>query len=164
MPATARPTSGRARGALFDVLGARVEGARVLDLYAGSGAVGLEAVSRGAASAVLVEPEPGGKALARAVAAWGAGEAEVRVLAEPAARAIRRLEADAERFDVVFADPPYARGELPAELAGVRALLAEGGVLIVQADADSPVPNLPGLAASVKRAYGRNVFHFLGLL
>jgi 16S rRNA G966 N2-methylase RsmD len=86
------------------------------------------------------------------------------VLAEPAAGAIRRLAAGGERFDLVFADPPYSRGELPAELAGVRGLLAEGGLVIVQADLVSPVPNLPGLAVTARRAYGRNVFHFLGLL
>jgi 16S rRNA (guanine(966)-N(2))-methyltransferase RsmD len=162
VPAGARPTSGRARAALFDVLSGRVGGARVLDLYAGSGAVGLEAVSRGAASAVLVDAAA--EELAGRLSGWGVGEPEVRVLAEPAARAIRRLAAGAERFDLVFADPPYAQGELPAELSGVSALLAENGLLIVQADADSPAPNLPGLSLSARRAYGRNVFHFLGLL
>jgi 16S rRNA (guanine966-N2)-methyltransferase len=140
----------------------RLNGARVLDLYAGSGAVGLEAVSRGAASAVLVEPDADGLTLA--LERWGVGESEVRVLAEPAARAIARLAAADARFDVVFADPPYARDAAERDLAALAALLAPGAVVVVQTDAGTGAPSLPGLAPTARRAYGRNVFHFLGVL
>jgi 16S rRNA (guanine966-N2)-methyltransferase len=160
VPASARPTSGRARAALFDLLGPRLPGARVLDLYAGSGAVGLEAVSRGAARAVLVEPEA--DTLLRHLPSWNVSEEEVRVLREPAARALSRLGASWERFDVVFADPPYGDAErLEDELAGIAGVLAEGGVVVVQTDARSAAPGLPGLAPTARREYGRNVFHFL---
>jgi 16S rRNA (guanine966-N2)-methyltransferase len=161
VPASARPTSGRARAALFDLLGARLSGARVLDLYAGSGAVGLEAVSRGAARAVLVELEA--DTLLRQLARWTVSEEEVRVLREPAARALARLGAGRERFDVVFADPPYGNAErFPVEeLAGVAGVLAEDGVVVVQTDARAAAPGLPGLAPTARREYGRNVFHFL---
>lgn len=162
MPRLARPTSGRARAALLNLLGPRLRGASVLDLYAGSGAVGLEAVSRGAASAVLVDPDA--NELLRELARWGVGEKEVRVLAEPAARAISRLAASGERFDIVFADPPYARETADADMSAVAGLLAPGGVVVVQTDADSAPPALPGLAPTMaSRTYGRNVFHFLGV-
>lgn len=158
VPAGARPTSGRARASLFDLLGPdRIAGARFLDLFAGSGAVGLEAVSRGAALAVLVEADA--RALALSLARLGDPEGRVRVAAGTAAAAIAALERAGDRFDVVFADPPYALGAA-GELDGVAALLAGGGVLVVQADADS-VPAAPRGTKAVKcRAYGRNVFHF----
>ncbi len=162
VPVSARPTSGRARAALFDLLGERLPGARVLDLYAGSGAVGLEAVSRGAALAILVESEAA-DTLLRQLARWEVSEGEVRVLREPAARALSRLAASRERFDVVFADPPYGSAEVLTveELAGVAGVLAEGGVVVVQTDARSAAPGLPGLVLTARREYGRNVFHFL---
>ncbi len=159
VPASARPTSGRARAGLFSLLGDKVQGARVLDLYAGSGAVGLEAVSRGAAHAVLVDPDAG--ALVRELARWRVPVEEVRVLREPAARALSRLAQGGERFDVVFADPPYAATGRPDELAGMASVLADGGVVIVQTDARSAPPELPGLRSTARREYGRNVFHFL---
>lgn len=162
VPPAARPTSGRARQALFNLLGERVAGARVLDLYAGSGAVGLEAVSRGAASAVLVEPDA--DALVRSLREWDVEPSEVRVFAGSVARAIRRLAEDHERFDVVFADPPYSRRSAHAELSDVSRVVAEGGVVVLQGDAGSAPPTLPGLDPVAQRAYGRNVFHFLGVL
>ena len=161
VPAGARPTSARARRSLFDLLGERVAGARVLDLYAGSGAVGLEAVSRGAARAVLVEPDAAG--ISASLKAWGVVPTEVLVVAAAAAPALERLAAAGERFDVVFADPPYARA-MEADLAGLPGIVAPNGLVVVQTDAKSPPPRLPGLAATARRAYGRNVFHFLGVL
>jgi 16S rRNA (guanine966-N2)-methyltransferase len=174
VPAGARPTSGRARAALFDVLGPeRLASARVLDLFAGSGAVGLEAVSRGAASAILVDSDAG--AVARTCARLSALPEEIRVVAGEAGPALERLSRAGERFDLVFADPPYGAGRGGAGramdvAAGVgRAidvaaeLLADGGVLVVQADAGETVPPPRGLRPLARRAYGRNVFHFFGI-
>lgn len=158
----ARPTSGRARQALVNLLGSRVPGARVLDLYAGTGAVGIELVSRGAASAVLVEPESA--PLARSVARFGAAAGELRIVAASAARAVAELGRAGERFDIVFADPPYADDLSLNTLAGVAALLSETGVLALQVDAGTVVPALAGLALRDERAYGRNVFLFFGML
>lgn len=157
-----RPTSARARQALFNLLGERVPGARVLDLYSGTGAVGLEAVSRGAASAVLVETDS--VAIAAVLERWGAGAPEVRVVPGSVARAISRLAAARERFEIVFADPPYGRQDAAiAELADVPSLLAEGGVFVLQSDAKRDAPEISGLRGRGRRAYGRNVFHFLEL-
>ena len=163
VPAAARPTSGRAREALFSMLQDRVAGARVLDLYAGTGAVGLEAVSRGAAHAALVEQDAA--LLREALARLGAASSEVSLLAEPAAEAVARLIARGEKFDIVFADPPYALASEAPEIAGLARLLNPDGVVVLQGDAgEEVVPGVEGLRPLKRRAYGRNVFHFLGIL
>jgi 16S rRNA (guanine(966)-N(2))-methyltransferase RsmD len=134
----------------------------VLDLFAGSGAVGFEAVSRGAARAVLVDPDAEG--LRRARATLGAGE-DVVVLACDAANALADLGRRGERFDVVFADPPYLHGEFASrDLSGIAHLLSPGGVLVVQTDSKGEPPSLEGFAPVSSRGYGRNVFHFLRIL
>jgi 16S rRNA (guanine966-N2)-methyltransferase len=162
IPGTARPTSGRARQALFNVLQPRVAGARVLDLYAGSGAVGLEAVSRGAASTVLVEPHASG--LRRALIRLAPGEGEVRLVASSAADAIDGLVGRGERFDIVFADPPYDLSGENADLARASQLLEPEGILVLQRDAGAAPEEIPGLRLRERRSYGRNVFLFFGML
>ena len=157
----ARPTSGRARQALLSLLADRVTGARVLDLYAGTGAVGIEMVSRGAASAVLVERDAA--PLRRALERIGAGPDEVRVVALAAAGAVAELARKGERFDVVFADPPYAARPGSAELEGAAGLLSDSGVFVLQQDARTAAPQLRGLALRDRRIYGRNVFFFFGM-
>ena len=161
-PAEARPTSARAREALFDLLGDRVPGARVLDLFAGSGAVGLEAVSRGAASAVLVESDSRG--IRRTLDRLGDDAAAVRLIAGDAAEAVEQLAARGELFDVVFADPPYRLEPSAAGLARAGRLLAAGGVLVLQRDHGDEPGGLPGMKLVGRRAYGRNVFVFYELL
>jgi 16S rRNA (guanine966-N2)-methyltransferase len=103
-----RPTADRVREALFSILGARTRDARVLDLFAGSGALGLEALSRGAASAVFVEIAP---------ASLRALRENIEVLAAGSAATVRRADAlrfagglSSHAFDVAFADPPYGIG------------------------------------------------------
>lgn len=160
--AAARPTSSRAREALFDILGERIAGARVLDLYAGSGAVGIEAVSRGAREAVLVETDAA--ALRRSIERIG-GTGELTALGLTAGRAVADLARRGERFDLVFADPPYAAdADASDTLAAAAALLAPSGVLVLQRDADGPATAFPGLRLLDRRAYGRNVFLFFGML
>jgi 16S rRNA (guanine966-N2)-methyltransferase len=160
--ASARPTSSKARQALFNILAERIDGARVLDLYAGSGAVGLEAVSRGALSAVLIEVDA--VLLRRSVERIGAGPAEARVVEGSVASALRALVQGAERFDLVFADPPYASSEdAVGELEGAAALLSDGGALVLQQDRGAPTPRLTGLELLDRREYGRNVFFFYGM-
>jgi 16S rRNA (guanine(966)-N(2))-methyltransferase RsmD len=158
VPPRARPTSSRAREALFDLLAGRIAGARILDLYAGSGALGLEALSRGAASAVLVETDT--ERLERNRERLGASEREARILRRPAAAALAELERAGERFDLVFADPPYVL-PVEAELGEqISAVLAPGGVFVLQRDRRSEPPALARLAAGQRRPYGRNVFWF----
>ncbi len=157
----ARPTSGKAREALFDVLGSRVYGARVLDLYAGSGAVGLEAVSRGALCAVLVDREAG--ALERNVARLSPVAGAVEVLRSEASQAIAQLRLRGERFEIVFADPPYEIGPAREIGEGIEHLLAPNGIFVVQGDAHGDLGPAPeGLRLQERRSYGRNVLTFFG--
>jgi len=156
----ARPTSSRARAALFDILAERVVGTGVLDLFAGSGAVGIEAVSRGARGAVLVEPDATG--LLETVRRLDAAS-EVRVLAEDARSAVQRLVREGDRFGLVFADPPYA---VPLDrdlLAAIPGLLEPAGSFVLQQDEKMPALEVPGLGLDRRRTYGRNVFLFFGM-
>jgi 16S rRNA (guanine966-N2)-methyltransferase len=157
VPPRSRPTSSRAREALFSMLQDSVPGARFLDLYAGSGAVGLEAASRGASRVVLVEEEAG--PIRRALGRLGADPEAVALLELPDHRALRRLLDSGERFDLVFSDPPYAL-ELSAEAGETLAsLLAPGGVFILQRDSGTSPPELDGLTLVRRRDYGRNVLY-----
>lgn len=156
VPRGARPTSSRAREALFDILQDVIPGIRVLDLFAGSGAVGLEALSRGAASAVFVEGDSA--AVEANVQVLGAGGAEAEILDGDVRRAVAILRERGDRFDLVFADPPYG---LPGAMSQpIVDLLAPSGRLVVQADSESAWPELSGLSLVDRREYGRNVFFF----
>jgi 16S rRNA (guanine(966)-N(2))-methyltransferase RsmD len=159
-----RPTSARVREALFDILGARVAGAGFLDLFAGTGAVGIEALSRGAGRVVFVE----GDARAARLIASNVRDADlpggVTVIECEATRALDRLSAAGELFSIVFLDPPYAAGAPPEILDRSAALVAAGGVLVVEhggrgaQEIDAPA----GLRAGRRYRYGDSrlsVFH-----
>ena len=163
VPEGSRPTSGRAREALFSIVQKRIPGARVLDLYAGSGAVGIEAVSRGASRAVLVEKDA--RILKKNLARLRPAEdQEIVVLEEDAARAIARLASTGVRFDLVFCDPPYGtplKGE--EELRATAAdVLSPEGIFVLQGDRFEETPSLARLVLLERREYGRNVFFFFG--
>ena len=111
-----RPTADRVREAWFNILGNRLIDATVLDLFAGSGALGLEALSRGARRAEFVEVGKAALAALRANVTAMDADDRVRVHRGDALRFVERLEGDA--FDIAFADPPYA-GDLARELVGV---------------------------------------------
>jgi 16S rRNA (guanine966-N2)-methyltransferase len=158
-----RPTSDRAREALFGSLSALLElaGARVLDLFAGSGAVGLEAVSRGAAAALLVDSEARAAATAKDnAAALGLSE-RVTVRRD---RVERALAGDPAPYDLVFADPPYALAD--DELARVlhrltEGWLAPGAVLVVERSSRGAGPRWPqGVEALKQRRYGEGTLWY----
>jgi 16S rRNA (guanine966-N2)-methyltransferase len=147
-----RPTAARVREALFSMLG-EIEGAAVLDLFAGSGALGIEALSRGAASATFVERDPRAlEALRANVAQLGlAQRSEIRT--GDALAALRR-EA---KYDLVFIDPPYAAA---AQLGGtlsreLRAALAPGARVVSESDRRSPLELELPLAR--ERRYGDTI-------
>ena len=134
-----RPTADRVREALFSILGARVEGAGVLDLFAGSGALGLEALSRGAGRATFVDSSPAAlKALRANLAALGANAEVVRA---DALRWLGAASAGARQYDLVFLDPPYRRAEaLGATLSELLpAVLAPGALVVAESDRRSPL-------------------------
>jgi pantetheine-phosphate adenylyltransferase len=150
-----RPSADRVRESLFARLGA-LDGLRVLDLYAGSGALGIEALSRGAASVCFVDRSPASlAALRRNLDDLGLRE-RTRVLRSDVVRALRRLARDAARFDLILADPPYASGEAERVLREVAAgaLLAPGGALVLECRRRHPLPTPEGLAAVDERHYG----------
>lgn len=136
-----RPTADRVRETLFNWLAPVVPGSRCLDLYAGTGALGFEALSRGAAHCVFVERARGpAEALRAACRALQAGDAAEVVQADADAW----LKRDRRRFDLVFLDPPFADDALARSCAAVadEAVLAPGGLVYVETDAaaDLPVP------------------------
>jgi 16S rRNA (guanine966-N2)-methyltransferase len=143
-----RPTADRVREALFSMLG-DVSRARVLDLYAGSGALGIEALSRGAESAVFVERDPAAlAALRRNLEAVGA-RADVR--RQDVLRFLARPEG---KFDLVFCDPPYdVAPAVAAPLTGaLPALLGEDARIVIESDKRNPL--LLPLPLVVERTYG----------
>jgi 16S rRNA (guanine966-N2)-methyltransferase len=145
--AAVRPTADRVREALFSILG-EIGGARVLDLFCGTGALGIEALSRGAASAILVDTHT---ALARRNVSELGLAARCDVVRSDALRYLRRAR---RQFDLIFCDPPYRladrlEGELESLIPG---RLAEGGRLISESDARRPLEL--GLRGVGERRYG----------
>lgn len=128
-----RPTADRVRETLFNWLQPRIIGARVLDLFAGSGALGLEAVSRGAREAVLVERDPGLEASLRQSVARLPGGERARVVRADALAWLRDTPAQDERFDLVFLDPPFAHDLWAPVLAALPSRLADDAWLYVEA-------------------------------
>jgi 16S rRNA (guanine966-N2)-methyltransferase len=132
-----RPTSDRVREALFSILGDRVDGARVLDLFAGSGALAIEALSRGAARVVLVESDPRAVAAIRAnLDAIGEGGARV----EPV-DALAWLGRARGEYDLVFLDPPYSSArDLGGRLSrALPAILSENALIVTESDKRDPL-------------------------
>ncbi|HZD38508.1 MAG TPA: 16S rRNA (guanine(966)-N(2))-methyltransferase RsmD [Actinomycetes bacterium] len=160
-----RPTSDRVREALFSILGDRVVGARVLDLFAGTGALAIEALSRGAASAVLVEQAPQAIAVIRSNLE-ALDLQRVATVRRTRAETYLRTQRDGP-FDLALLDPPYAIGVgMLAGLLGAleRGALAPGAVVAVEAAARSEAPPWPaGLAPTEPRRYGDTALHLATL-
>lgn len=159
-----RPTTDRVREALFSSLEARdlIDGAHVMDLYAGSGALGLEAASRGAASVLLVESDRSASATIRANIS-DLGAAGARLQSGTVEQALNRPAS--LRYDVVLADPPYDVTEESLgsvlEMLLAHQWLAQEPVIVVERSARSPEPAWPdGLLAEGSKAYGETVLWF----
>ena len=147
-----RPMMDRAKEALFSSLGSVVEGAAVLDLYAGSGSLGIEALSRGAASATFVEMgRPALRALRTNLEVVGLGGEVV------ASDVTSYLARTGDRFDLVFVDPPYrlSLALLEQVLAAAAGVLGNGGVMVVHRRAGEARPKGPdGITLRDDRRYG----------
>lgn len=168
-----RPTSDRVREALFSILAARyglpeAGRTRVLDLYAGTGALGLEAVSRGAAHATLVEGDPAAALTAQGNTRLCGFEERVQVRREPVGTLLQRAGdgAGGAGFDLVFLDPPYAEIEALAAVLSELAppLLSDGAVVVVEHGVKQPPADSPGvLTLQDRRAWGITAMSFYGL-
>jgi len=153
-----RPTSDRVRESLFARLG-DLEDVAVLDLYAGSGALGVEAVSRGAASLVCVERSHATRAILLANLKSLELDSVARVIGRDVVDAVATLGAAGQRFDLVLLDPPYASDEAPRALAALVAaeVLNPEAVVVLERSRSHPVPSVPGLDAWDERRYGDTV-------
>jgi 16S rRNA (guanine966-N2)-methyltransferase len=152
-----RPTADRVKEAVFSILESRESsaGRAALDLFAGAGTLGIEALSRGASEAVFVEPNRAASdAIHDNLRATGlAGE----VLAMPAERAIKRLAASGRRFDWVFLDPPYGDGWIARTLVALDAgdLVVDGGWVVVEyGRGEDPAPEIGRFKQQISRRYG----------
>ena len=161
-----RPTPDALREALFNILSS-VEGLTFLDLFAGTGSVGLEALSRGAARVVFVEKNRiAVRDIARMLEVLDyTGRAEI--LPADAAAGAQRLSREGRKFDIVFADPPYERDFVrkSMEYCIERDLLAQDGLLVLQRSAREPLILSPqhnlSIALNQERRYGDTVVSFL---
>jgi 16S rRNA (guanine966-N2)-methyltransferase len=153
-----RPSADRVREALFARLG-DLQGVEALDLYAGTGALGIESLSRGAASVVFVERAPRSLAvLTRNLAVLDLAE-HSRVLREDVSRGVRRLGREGLRFGLVLVDPPYGAGEDERALHALveSGVLAPQGTVVVERSRRHPLPAIAGLERIDERRYGDTV-------
>lgn len=156
-----RPTLGRTKESLFSMLFGRVEGARVLDLFAGSGALGLEALSRGAEFAVLSDAaQPAIRAIRANVAALKTEE-RTRVIKGDWRQTLRGLSDDGEMFDLIFIDPPYAMEAVPVlSMVSSCHLLGQNGIMVWEHTREQAEKDIPGLRVANSRTYRDTVLTF----
>lgn len=149
-----RPTLDRVRENVFNILQMKVRGATVLDLFSGSGAMAFEAISRGAAEAVLVDIDRAANAVQRQNAAKLRMEGQCRILQCDWQMAIRQLTATGERFQVIFLDPPYAMHDMVPVMEALRPLLAEDAVILLEHEAKVFPATPDGFELYDSRKYG----------
>lgn len=146
-----RPMTGRARESIFSILGNRLPGARILDLFAGSGSLGLESLSRGAECAVFVERSRHAAAVIQTnVEAVGLGGTVMR------ATTANAVETMVGEFDIIFVDPPYADDDktVTSVLESLTPLMAAGGIVVVHRQARSTFDVPDFLTCTEQRRYG----------
>lgn len=149
-----RPTTDKVRGAIFNMLGGFFDGGRVLDLYAGSGALGIEAVSRGADFAVLVDKDRGAQGVIQENLTMTREMEKFQLMKLPADKALNQLT---EPFALVFLDPPYAKEQIVAVILQLteKKMLSAGGKIICETAKEVDLPEKIGhLALQKEKIYG----------
>ncbi len=166
-PRTTRPTMDKVRAAIFSSLADAVPGTRVLDLFAGSGALGIEALSRGATTATFVDADPAAAAIARKNLART--KLTGSVLATDVFRYLS-IHSTPATFDLIFADPPYRKNDADRDFVAdlladphLPAALAPGGTFILESVSHRPLPDLQTTAwqAIRTKSYGESAVAFL---
>ena len=153
-----RPTTEKVKEGLFSAIQFEIEGRRVLDLFAGSGQLGIEALSRGAASCIFVDQNPAAIPIIRDNLRRARLEEHAQVIATEATGYLRRPK---ERFDLVFLDPPYASGLLESVLPAVAPHVNDGGLIVCETDGDTALPmRVDRFYLSRTRRYGRVCLRF----
>ncbi len=157
-----RPTSDRVREAIFDILQDQIEGRQVLDLFAGTGALGIEALSRGAGRAVFVEESPRSLAALRKNIEECRLRDRARVLARDVKTGIKILENQGESFQIIFLDPPYGKGFVPQtlEALAVSSILSPHTLIVAEHAATDPAFSIPRLEGVDVRKYGGTLVSF----
>ena len=159
-----RPTSDRVKESLFNIIGTKIVGTRVLDLFAGTGNLGLEAWSRGAEKVVFIDESQASLQLVRSNIAKAKAEKETTVIKGNAVKVIADLSTRGERFDFIFCDPPYNKG-LPAQIIEQVAkydIVAPGGYLVVEHSQHEILPELPIKLEIIRsEKYGETLISFL---
>ncbi|MEO5987124.1 MAG: 16S rRNA (guanine(966)-N(2))-methyltransferase RsmD [Candidatus Limnocylindria bacterium] len=154
-----RPITDRVKETLFAILGDRVPGARVLDLYAGSGAIGIEALSRGADHATFVERA--GPALTALRANLERTDLADRAEVVGTEVLHHLARSDGKVRDLVFLDPPYEVRDIVAPLRMIEPTLAPGAVVVVKHFWKTELPGVPGLGVSRQRRFGETMLTFM---
>lgn len=163
--AEVRPSTGQLRGAVFNICQNIIEGSAFLDVFAGSGAMGLEALSRGAAHATFAESDRQAAAAIRQNLSTLGVEAQGTLIVGDALRVLQRLAKEGKSFDIIFADPPYAKHTRGAplglqllQLVDQFAILRPGGLLFLEeaSEAAPSAMNLQNLTIVNQRQYGRS--------
>lgn len=160
-----RPTADRVKESLFDILGDEWEGMRVLDLFSGTGSLGLEALSRGAEQAVFVEKNRHVLNVLRRNIALCGFDPHTTVLAMPVPQGLTFMGHRGESFHVIFADPPYGKGWVEPTIEGIlthRVLCVDGMIVIEHAPAESPSRDHGTLLTLRQKRFGETVISFLG--
>ena len=136
---TTRPTSDKVRGAIFNMIGPYFEGGRVLDLYAGSGALSIEAISRGMSSAVLVERDRKAQTIVAENIQMTKEIGKFQLLKMDAERALEQVSGE---FDLIFLDPPYAKEQIVTDIEKIaeRALFSEDVMVVCETDRAVEIP------------------------
>lgn len=158
-----RPTPGRVKESLFSILAPRVKGARFLDLFSGTGAIGFEAASRGAARVVCVESHRETAHAIEEAAREMAVDKTVSIFAAPVERALYRLEGP---FDIVYLDPPYG-DDVPLQIFRLlreRNLLAPDALVVYEHAAKRILPDIPGYRSEREEVYGDVALAFMAPL
>lgn len=163
-----RPTADRVREALFSIIQSRfvLEDARVLDICAGTGSLGIEALSRGALSCCFIENDRNALAILKKNLSTVRYDARAELLELDALKALNLLAARRNLFDIVFFDPPYASSlyQVVAETLCNRSLLKVGGLFITESDVRNPLPDHVGKFVKIdSRNYGDTVLDFYTL-